>query len=43
MPKHNINEISSNQKDIQKKLSVLIPVSVVNLMLGIAALCLILG
>ena len=43
MPKHNINEISSNQKDIQKKLSVLIPVSVVNLILGIAALYLIIG
>jgi len=43
MPKHNFNEISSNQKDIQKKLRVLIPVSVVNLMLGIAALYLILG
>jgi len=43
MPKHNINEISSNQKDIQKKLSILIPVSIVNLVLGIAALYLILG
>lgn len=43
MPKHNFNEMSANQKDIQTKMRVLIPVSVVNLILGISALYLILG
>ena len=43
MPKHNFNEMSANQKDIQAKMRVLIPVSVVNLILGITALYLILG
>lgn len=43
MPKHNFNEIASNQKVIQKKLNILIPASIVNLVLGIAALYLVLG